>query len=76
MRCGCDYCDKPSYERELEARIDEPTEVTYRHINYTSSLDKKQWDRIEQAIRNFNYLDKKVNELYEKKKGVTYEIKP
>lgn len=46
----------------------EPTEVIHKHINFTSSLDKKQWDEIQQAILDFTNLRKKINELYEKKK--------
>ena len=73
MRCGCDYCDKPSYERELEARLDEPREVVHKH--FYSDLSKQQWDRVEQSLRDNADLRKKVNELYEKRKGVEYEIK-
>jgi len=67
-RCGCDYCNKPSYYRELEE--EQPTEVTHRHINYNSSLDRKQWDRIEQAIHQIYYLDKKLNDHLDKRKKV------
>lgn len=50
----------------------ESSEVIHRHFH--SDLSKKQWDGIEQAILNFGNLDKKVNELYEKKHGTTYSI--
>ena len=71
---SCDaFCDKPSYEREIEARLDEPREVVHKHFH--SDLSKEHWDRVEQSLRDNADLRKKVNELYEKRKGVEYEIK-
>ena len=69
----CDgFCDKPTYYRELEQR--EPQVI--EHIHRTSNMDKKEFALLQQLSQQVKYLDKKVNELYEKKKGVTYEIKP
>jgi len=66
------FCSKPDYYREIE-RIkevskEEPTEVIHRHINYNSSLSRKEYGEIEQIKRKSIYLDKKVNEYIDKKR--------
>jgi len=50
-------------------REEEPTEVVHRHINYHSNISKKQWDRIEQAIRKASWLEKGLIEKETKKKS-------
>ena len=66
MKCGCDYCDKPTYYRELEARQLEPEEkiVIHRH----SSMSKQDWDLLQQTARKLEYLDKKLAEHTEYKR--------
>jgi len=48
----------------------EPSEVIHRHFH--SDLSQKQNDGINQLILRVKYLDKKVNKIFEKKKGKVY----
>ncbi|KKL04653.1 hypothetical protein LCGC14_2613940 [marine sediment metagenome] len=62
--CGCDYCNKPTYLRELE----EEKPQVIEHIHFTSNLSRKQWDEIQQLKRTVSYLLKEKNKQPIKKK--------
>ena len=69
----CDYfCNKPSYYREIEEG--EPHQVV-EHVHRHSDMSKKEFDLLQQVVLKTEYLDKKVNELYEKRKGTQHTIK-
>lgn len=59
--CGCDYCNKPSYFRELE-NPEPPPEVTIKE-----EWKPKQWDVVNQLRGSFIYLQGKLNEHLDKK---------
>lgn len=59
MRCGCDYCDKPTYFRELES-IRSEIEPIFR----PRPVD----DEIDQLKAGFLHLQEKVYKLTDKKK--------
>jgi len=57
-KCGCDYCDKPSYYRTVESRITEPDRVEY--VTY-QNVDGKQLASLRKNLTI--YLDEKFNNL-------------
>ena len=66
MRCGCDYCDKPTYYRELESQSPPEQVIVHRH----SDMRKEDWDLLQQTARKLEYLDKKLAEHTEYKRKV------
>lgn len=57
--CGCDYCSKPSYYRELEEGKKETPEPEWT---------RRQWDKVEQYRLAFLHQQKQYIELYKKLK--------
>lgn len=63
--CGCDYCNKPTYYRELE-EVAKETKVEYqRYVSY-QKVDGKQLATLRKNLTA--YLDEKLNECFDKKK--------
>jgi len=52
--CGCDYCNKPTYYRELETKQVEPQEqiITHRH----SDIGKQEFDLLQEHERAIKFL--------------------
>ena len=67
--CGCDYCSKPSYYRQIEQSlvltpVPERTEPEWQ---------KNQWQYVQQLRAQVNHLNAKVTEMRaEKKKKSAY----
>ena len=64
MKCGCDYCDKPYYYRELEAQSPPEQVIVHRH----SDMSKQDWDLLQQTALKVAYLDKKIAEGQSRRK--------
>ena len=60
--CGCDYCNKPSYYRDLEKR-EGTTEVIHRHSN----MGKKEFDLLQRTVSKVEYLLSKQTKKQEDK---------
>jgi len=62
--CGCDYCNKPSYCRDLELKLLEPQEqvIIHRHSN----MGKQEYDMLQQTSRQVKHLQTKVDKLIER----------
>jgi len=52
MMCGCDYCNKPSYYRELETPKPQVQEVIHRH----SDMSKKEFAELQRLGGQVKYL--------------------
>lgn len=64
---GCDYyCSKPAYDRELEAKCEQPREQVLVHR--LSSMNKLENDILQQLSRQVKSLQAKVDGLTTKKK--------
>ena len=65
--CGCDYCSKPTYYRELEDNK-QPREqiVLHRHAD----MGKKEFDLLQQTAAEVKNLRDKVIELQKRKPGI------
>lgn len=59
-RCGCDYCDKPTYYRELEQLLSP--------LVAEPEWSKSQWEYVRQLRGMVNHLNNKVTELRSEKK--------
>jgi len=59
--CGCDYCNKSTYFRELERKQVEPQvqEVIHRH----SEMGKQEFRKLQDIIGQIAFLQNKVTEL-------------
>lgn len=67
-RCGCDYCDKSTDQRELEEKLMRLDEILEQvpEKQWTS----RQWDTVNQLRGLVLHLQRKVNEHLDKKKRV------
>ena len=68
--CGCDYCSKPFYYRELEAEK-KPQVVEHRH----SDMSRKDFDLLQQTVLKVDSLEKRLNERKLGKQGIKYTIR-
>ncbi len=57
--CGCDYCNKPSYYRELESQSPPEQVIIHRHSN----MGKQEYDMLQQTSGQVKYLQTKVDAL-------------
>jgi len=70
MKCGCDYCDKPDYYRDLEVLNQQPSEQTI--IHRYSNMGRQEFDLLQQTVLKAEYLAQKLTEHIEaskKRKG-------
>lgn len=62
----CDYfCNKPTYYRELEKPQPQPQVI--EHIHRTSSMDKQEFDLLQQTSSQVKYLLNKIDELQKRR---------
>ena len=60
--CSCDYCNKPTYYRELEANLDANKEPqVIEHIHRHSDMGKKEFDLLQQTVLKADYLLKELS---------------
>jgi len=65
--CGCDYCNKPSYFRELELSTEEvarPQEIIHRHSN----MGAKEFDLLQQTAMKVDHLEGQFKEQQARRK--------
>jgi len=67
--CGCDYCNKPHYFRELEQTKPKPEIPDIPDIAKVSQLQS----HVEQARAGYLYLQNKLNKHLDKKKRSRYD---
>ena len=65
--CGCDYCDKPQYNRDIEFPKPEP------EIPDTIEIRQLR-QQVEQSRAGFLYLQNKLNEHLDKSKKKTSDM--
>ena len=61
--CGCNYCAKPSYYRELELSPPQVSEVIHRH----SDMSKQEFALLRNLEGQVKYLQGKVTERQQRK---------
>jgi len=71
--CGCDYCDKPTYYRDLES--DNSPQVV-EHIHRRSDMGKKEFDLLQYTVVKVAYLEKRLNERKPTKQTTKFTIRP
>ena len=64
--CGCDYCNKPHYFRELEQTKPKPEIPDIAKVSQLQS-------HVEQARAGYLYLQNKLNKHLDKKKRSRYD---
>ena len=73
--CGCDYCNKPTYYRELEKKKEE-SEVNHIYIYEHSNISNRQAARLSALENQYSSLKKLFNERADKKKKVYNKYLP
>ena len=60
--CGCDYCSKSSYYRELEGLSTKDEEIVNEEWTH------RQWDYVKQLKSRTEWVEQKIYDLANKKK--------
>ena len=69
--CGCNYCGKPTYYRELEERVSPIKEPVVHHTHSYTKPYGELSRRLEQVEGRTLYLDRKVKERTDKHKRIS-----